>query len=1070
MTDVAANSTTTATVQDGVYLGQLEYVGDEDWIAVELTAGVTYDIKILGSDSDNGNAQYLGITDIYNSAGATVSHDQKEYYQLRQDDEYFTTEAHTVITPGASGTYYIAVNGWDIDQGSYTVFVSQDQLGGDENESISGTNGVDSLLGGRGDDTLSGGSDNDYLDGEWGDDVLTGGDGADTFRFYSDDWDDIRDGTADLWGNDTVTDFDPSEDTLHFAGRIVRDLDDFTITESGGNTTLTTDWGDSVTLLNVSADELADTDIRYRLGVRLVGTDQQATDGNDTLTGDAGENIIYGLEGNDVINGGDGHDYLRGFAGNDSINGGDDVDVIGGEDGDDTLAGGAGDDYIVSHDGNDVLRGDGGGDLLEAGNGNDSLNGGIGDDTLRPGMGDDTMTGGNGADIFVLGRGWGDDRITDFNINVDILDFQGSGLDAEDLTITASGNNTVISGDGNTLTLVGVDATSFEAAIDTLVLGAGSITSYYTDFGSVETENDPTDDILTTTNVIADGNAHWETDADGITRVSYSFVDGDYDIQPDADSTWWIDAGEPVTPYAQYLTELEIARVESYTNLDMVWVEDTGVSLGDIRFGYHQFVIGGASSTPYEGVGSGDVWIGIHIGDDSSAFFVHEMGHSLGLRDLAVWNEYTGQDYTIMSYVKSARYEDAEYSSVPTETYQWADLAALQYLYGVDTETTAGNDTFTYDLSEDMLQTIFDAGGTDTIEVTGTGDAVHIDLTPGSWSNIGPNIVYNYYENDQEFQISEPGTLLIMPNTIIENAKGSAGNDTLTGNSADNTLIGFDGADLVEAGAGDDTVWAGAGDNGNDTLRGNAGNDVLAGGNGGDLIVGGLGADMGFGGDGNDTLVGHDWSGGTATTSETSANQLWAGDGDDQIWGAAGNDQLGGGLGDDTIMGGAGADRIYAGKEGEELIEAGDGDDLAFGSTENDIVRGNGGADELYGGSGDDTVSGDAGADTLYGGTGADKITGGTGDDLLYPGAGADTLVFASGHGNDTVSGFDLSEDSLDLRNTDTDFQSVAAVESASTEETIDGAAGVLIDTGSGNSIFLAGISLNDIADIQAVF
>ncbi len=1074
MTDVSANTSTTAVIEDGVYRGQFEYENDTDWIAVELTAGITYTVKAQGADTDNGSSQFIAIDDIRNANADGVDFTPILYYEdafssLRQAGEnYTTTEGFFEITPSTSGTHYIEVDGWGFDLGSYTIFVTKDQRGGDSSEILSGSSAEDSLMGGHGEDTLIGGGDDDYLDGEWGDDLLTGGDGADTFRFYSDDWDDINDGVADLWGNDTVTDFDPTEDTLHFAGSVVRDFSDFTVTESGGNTTLTTYWGDSVTLLNVSADDLADASIRYRQGVRIFGSDQEGGEGNDTLNGDDSDNIIYGLGGDDVISGGVGHDYLRGFEGDDRIEGGDDVDVIGGGDGNDTLAGGEDDDFIVGNDGDDVLRGDGGDDILESGNGNDSLIGGLGADTLRPGIGNDTMTGDNGADVFVIGRSWGNDSITDFNINTDTLDFQGSGLNIEDITVSASGSNTVLSDGTNALTLTDVDTDSFNTSIDDLILEAGSVTSHYTEFSEAEGIADPTDEILTTTGILGDSNDRWVPDDDGITRVSYSFIDDDWQVVTDDNSDWWYSAGEPITPYAQYLVEQEIARIESYTNLDMVWVDDTDESAGNIRMGYHQFVIGGGSTTPYAGPYASDVWVGVNVGEDYiSGFFIHEMGHSLGMVDLPYWNEYTGQDYTIMSYVRSARYEEAEHTSVDTETFQSADITALQYLYGVDTETTAGNDTFTYDLSEGLLYALYDAGGRDTIKVTGTGDAVHIDLTPGAWSNIGPDIVYSASDG---FEASETGTLRIMPNTVIENARGSSGNDTLTGNTADNVLVGFDGDDMVAAAAGNDSIWAGSGDTGDDTLMGQSGNDIIAGGLGDDLIIGGQGVDAAYGGSGDDTLVAADWSNGTASLDEIAANALWAGDGQDALYGASGNDQLGGGTGNDTMHGNDGDDIIYSGQTGDDIAMGGDGNDIVFGGAGNDSVSGGGGRDELYGGSGNDTVAGGEGADSVYGGAGNDLIEGGADDDILFSGGGNDTLVFTAGHGNDRVSGFNLADDFLDLSATNTDFLVQADVEAATSEATVGDRSGLFLDTGDGNSIFLVGLSMSDLSALQVIY
>jgi Ca2+-binding RTX toxin-like protein len=78
--------------------------------------------------------------------------------------------------------------------------------------------------------------------------------------------------------------------------------------------------------------------------------------------------------------------------------------------------------------------------------GNDTLVGGKGNDMLYGGRGDDVMTGNQHSDRFVIEASSGDDRITDF-ANADTIVFAASsGIDDfADLTLTASGHNTIIS-------------------------------------------------------------------------------------------------------------------------------------------------------------------------------------------------------------------------------------------------------------------------------------------------------------------------------------------------------------------------------------------------------------------------------------------------------------------------------------------------------------------------------------------------------------------------------------------------------------------------------------------------
>jgi subtilisin-like proprotein convertase family protein len=84
-------------------------------------------------------------------------------------------------------------------------------------------------------------------------------------------------------------------------------------------------------------------------------------------------------------------------------------------------------------------------------------------------------------------------------------------------------------------------------------------------------------------------------------------------------------------------------------------------------------------------------------------------------------------------------------------------------------------------------------------------------------------------------------TLRIEAGTVIENAIGGDGFDTLVGNSADNRLYGGRGNDRLAGNGGDDTLVGGDGD---DRLFGQSGSDVIVGGPGRDLLSGGTGADL----------------------------------------------------------------------------------------------------------------------------------------------------------------------------------------------------------------------------------
>jgi hypothetical protein len=101
---------------------------------------------------------------------------------------------------------------------------------------------------------------------------------------------------------------------------------------------------------------------------------------DDTLSGTADKDYIYGYGGNDMISGLEGGDRIRG--GN----------------GDDTIHGDKGNDRIRAGSGNDLIFGDEGNDVLIAGRGDDTLTGGPGKDTFNCGEGIDTVTDSNTAE------------------------------------------------------------------------------------------------------------------------------------------------------------------------------------------------------------------------------------------------------------------------------------------------------------------------------------------------------------------------------------------------------------------------------------------------------------------------------------------------------------------------------------------------------------------------------------------------------------------------------------------------------------------------------------------------
>ncbi|HSI44993.1 MAG TPA: retention module-containing protein [Methylophilus sp.] len=123
----------------------------------------------------------------------------------------------------------------------------------------------------------------------------------------------------------------------------VNALERFTITATDS-----TSLSDTATSTN-----LVSLDLLSNSNTAGIITPTSNPEGNNTVNGTSGNDIIYGYAGNDTLNGGDGNDILRGGAGNDTLNGGAGNDILIGGKGSDTLTGGAGVDVFKWDRGDD---------------------------------------------------------------------------------------------------------------------------------------------------------------------------------------------------------------------------------------------------------------------------------------------------------------------------------------------------------------------------------------------------------------------------------------------------------------------------------------------------------------------------------------------------------------------------------------------------------------------------------------------------------------------------------------------------------------------------------------------
>jgi Ca2+-binding RTX toxin-like protein len=359
-------------------------------------------------------------------------------------------------------------------------------------------------------------------------------------------------------------------------------------------------------------------------------------------------------------------------------------------------------------------------------------------------------------------------------------------------------------------------------------------------------------------------------------------------------------------------------------------------------------------------------------GSDGLHTALHEIGHALGLKhphddglngrptfvELGI-GSMDHMRHTAMSYNTDSPFLSRGYAATPMPL----DILAIQHIYGANLSYHTGDDV--YRLANDgALRTVWDAGGTDTLDASGLTAAVNLDLRPGTFTTTG----------------TYAGTALAYGVTI-ERAIGTRFADRLTGSAAGNDLDGRAGADRMAGGAGNDTYRV---DNAGDTVieAANAGLDTVVA-----AVSHTLPAQVE-----NLTLAG-------SASLAGSGNEL-----NNVIRGNAGSNVLDGGSGIDTVSYAAATVpvQVSLALTGRQSTGAG-----------TDTLRG---FENLVGGAAGDRLTGSALANTLDGGAGADTLIGGAGADTLRGGAGADRFVFNSRVGIDRLTDFTSGQDDILVR------------------------------------------------------
>ena len=273
--------------------------------------------------------------------------------------------------------------------------------------------------------------------------------------------------------------------------------------------------------------------------------------------------------------------------------------------------------------------------------------------------------------------------------------------------------------------------------------------------------------------------------------VTYAFLDAVPGYYRPYD--WAHDDFRAFTAQQQEMTRAALSLIESYSDLTFV---ETAADAAAITFGIADLPPGWAGYAYHPGGATveskaADIWLDapwagatFTPGTGPYKTLLHEVGHAIGLdHPGAPSGDADSRMYTVMSY---NQHPDA---AGEPQSHMLHDIAAVQNIYGANRDHGTGDDVYDLAALGNRIQTLWDAGGTDTLDLVDAPFAVALDLRQGAFSTVAE---------------SGQNNLAIAYGTAIENAFGGAGNDTLVGNGAGNRLGGGLGDDALTGGGGND--------------------------------------------------------------------------------------------------------------------------------------------------------------------------------------------------------------------------------------------------------------------------
>ncbi|WP_421685267.1 M10 family metallopeptidase [Tritonibacter mobilis] len=505
------------------FTGTRSSAGDDDWVAITLTAGETYVFDLDGSSGGGGT---LSDTDLYlyNAAGTELAYDDLSGEGL---DAELTFEATY------TGTYYIGVSSYSSSNtGSYTLTVDQDGPASLDELADFLTDGYweGTFRSGRSFDT-SGSNQitvnitgltaagqqlarwafeawervadlefvettsssakitfDDAASGAYAQSVVSGGTILSSVVNVSTSWLSYYGTDIDTYsfqtyvheighalglghqgaynGNATYgTDETFINDSWQLSVMSYFDQVDNTTTGASFGYIVSTMMADIVAIQTLygAPDEYSETAGDTTWGANTTLTDSYLSEVFGALEGD----FSFNMTGNDFaltiydVSGTDTIDLSPNTT-NDRIDLNDEsFSDVAGRIGNVGIARGTVIENVIAGSGNDTITGNEADNQISAGAGDDVVLGNGGNDILNGYEGNDILTGGDGADTFIMSLGGMKDIVTDFTVGLDHLEFLDDRVFYSTLTITETENKTHISTDaGEEFTLEGISASS----------------------------------------------------------------------------------------------------------------------------------------------------------------------------------------------------------------------------------------------------------------------------------------------------------------------------------------------------------------------------------------------------------------------------------------------------------------------------------------------------------------------------------------------------------------------------------------------------------------------------------